>query len=185
VTIAPASNTAPKTVPILSAGDPPKVDFPLPPPEKAEAPAPAAVAAVPPVVIDRITVETQRGDVITRKQVGADGRTLEEVPIGRGEAPTASGLDTQRKAAAESQRRPAAAQRASSLRQFMVQVGAFAVEGNAKSLQERLTSIGQSAFIDHEELYRVRIGPFTTREQAVAARTSLEANGISAMIVSE
>ena len=176
---------APKTAPIPSAGDPPKVAFPLPPPEKAEAPAPAAVAAVPPVVIDRITVETQRGDVITRKQVGADGRTLEEVPIGKGEAPTASSYDTQRKAAADAQRRPTSAPRPSSLRQFMVQVGAFAVEGNAKSLQERLTSIGQRAFIDHEELYRVRIGPFTTREQAVAARASLEANGISAMIVSE
>lgn len=176
---------APKTAPIPSAGDPPKVAFPLPPPEKAEAPAPAAVAAVPPVVIDRVTVEAQRGDVITRKQVGADGRTLEEVPIGKGEAPTASSYDTQRKAAADAQRRPVAAPRPSSLRHFMVQVGAFAVEGNARSLQERLTSIGQPAFIDHEELYRVRIGPFTTREQAVAARASLEANGISAMIVSE
>ena len=176
---------APKTAPIPSAGDPPKVDFPLPPEPKAEAPAPAVVAAVPPVVVDRITVETQRGDVITRKQVGPDGRTLEEVPLGRGEAPTASSLDSQRKAAAEAQRRPAAVARAASLRQFMVQVGAFAVEGNARSLQERLTSIGQRAFIDHEELYRVRIGPFTTREQALAARASLEANGISAMIVSE
>ncbi len=168
---------APKTAPIPSAGDPPKVDFPLPPPQRAESPAPAVVAAVPPVVVDRVTVETQRGDVITRKQVGPDGRTLEEVPVGRGEAPTASSLDAQG--------RPAPAPRRSSLRQFMVQVGAFAVEGNAKSLQERLTSIGQHAFIDHEELYRVRIGPFTTREQAVAARASLEANGISAMIVSE
>lgn len=169
---------APKTAPIPSAGDPPKVDFPLPPPKKAEAPAPIAVAAVPPVVIDRVTVETQRGDVITRKQVGADGRTLEEVPVANGEAPTASRLDSQRS-------RPVAAPRPSSLRQFMVQVGAFAVEGNARSLQERLTSIGQRAFIDHEELYRVRIGPFTTREQALATRASLEASGISAMIVSE
>jgi rare lipoprotein A len=176
---------APKTAPIPSAGDPPRVDFPLPPAQKAEAPAPAVVAAVPPVVVDRVTVETQRGDVITRKQVGPDGRTLEEVPIGKGEAPTASGLDSQRKAAGDAQRRPAAVARAASLRQFMVQVGAFAVEGNARSLQERLTSIGQRAFIDHEELYRVRIGPFTTREQALAARASLEANGISAMIVSE
>ena len=173
---------APKTAPIVSAGDPPKVDFPLPAREPVEAPAPA-VAAVPPAVVDRVTVETQRGDVITRKQVGADGRTLEEVPIGKGEAPTASGLDAQRKAAADA--RKAEPMRASALRQFMVQVGAFAVEGNARSLQERLTSIGHRAFIDHEELYRVRIGPFTTREQAVAARTSLEANGISAMIVRE
>ena len=197
---------SPKTVPVVSAGDPPKIDFPLPPRETpleapretTEAPAPAAVAAVPPVVVDRITVETQHGDVITRKQVGPDGRTLEEVPIGEGEATTASSLDTQHKAAADARKaladadrkaltdaRKPAPTRPSALRQFMVQVGAFAVEGNAKSLQERLTSIGQRAFIDHEELYRVRIGPFTTREQAVATRASLEANGISAMIVSE
>ncbi|MDP9190713.1 MAG: septal ring lytic transglycosylase RlpA family protein [Acidobacteriota bacterium] len=174
---------SPKTAPVVSAGDPPRIEFPLPQRETAEAPAPA-VAAVPPVVIDRVTVETQRGDTITRKQVGADGRTLEEVPVGEGEAPTAIALDTQRKAASDAQK-TIAVQRPAPLRQFMVQVGAFAVEGNAKSLQERLTSIGHHAFIDHEELYRVRIGPFTTREQAVEARASLEANGISAMIVSE
>jgi rare lipoprotein A len=172
----------PKTAPVLSAGDAPKIEFPLPPQAAPpiERAAPAVVEAVPPVVVDRITVETQRGDVITRKQVGSDGRTLEDVPIGKGEAPTASSLDAQRK--------PAAVRRVvspSTLKQFVVQVGAFAVEANAKSLQERLTSIGLRAFIDREELYRVRIGPFTTRDQAVAARTSLEANGISAMILSE
>jgi rare lipoprotein A len=171
---------APKTAPVPPASDAPKVDFPLPKKQPVkETPAPAAVAAVPEeVVVDHVTVETQRGDVITRKQVSADGRKIEEVPVAKGEAPTASGLDAQRKPA------PAPV-RASTLRQFLVQVGAFAVEGNAKSLQERLTSIGHRAFIDHEDLYRVRIGPFTTREQAVAARTSLEANGISAMIVNE
>jgi rare lipoprotein A len=175
---------APQTVPIVAAGDAPAVDFPLPPPVEPAAPAPAAapdepaiVAAVPPVVIDRVTVETQHGDVITRKQVSSDGRTLQDVPIGKGEATTASSLDAQRKTAA--------VRRSSTLKHYVVQVGAFAVEANAKSLQERLTSIGHHAFIDREELYRVRIGPFDTREQAVAARTALEANGISAMIVSE
>ena len=64
-----------------------------------------------------------------------------------------------------------------------MQVGAFSVEANAKSLQERLTAIGQRAFIDRDDLYRVRIGPFTTRDQAVAARAALEANGMSAIIV--
>ena len=136
------------------------------------------VEAVPTVVVDRVSVETQRGDVITRKQVSPDGRTLEEVPVAKGESTTASSLDEQR-------RKPAPARRASALRQFMVQVGAFAVEANAKLLQEKLTSIGHRAFIDREELFRVRIGPFTTREQAVKERASLEANGISAMIVRE
>jgi rare lipoprotein A len=176
---------APKTAPVVSAGDVPAIDFPLPSPAGAAAPAatpePPIVAEVPTVVVDRVTVETQRGDVITRKQVGADGRTLEDVPVAEGEATSASSLDAQRRTttAATAVRRPSA------LREFMVQVGAFSVEANAKLLQERLTSIGHRAFIDREALYRVRIGPFTTREQAVATRTSLEANGISAMIVSE
>lgn len=187
VTIAPSPNTVPQK---SAASDAPAVDFPLPrvtvpappppsPPVAAvvEEPVPTVVEEVPTVVVDQVTVETQRGDVITRKQVGPDGRTLEEVPVGKGEATTASSLDLQRKTAAE--------RRATTLKQFVVQVGAFAVEANAKSLQQQLTSIGHRAFIDHEELYRVRIGPFTTREQAVATRTALEANGLSAMIVTE
>ncbi|HEV7764026.1 MAG TPA: septal ring lytic transglycosylase RlpA family protein [Thermoanaerobaculia bacterium] len=169
---------APKAAPMVSAGDPPKVEFPLPTVAAAEAPAPEIAAVPEPVVVDRITVETLRGDVITRKQVADDGRTLEDVPVAHDEAPTASSYDAQRKAAP-------VRRAASALKQFMVQVGAFSVEANAKSLQERLTTIGHRAFIDREALYRVRIGPFTTREQAVAARASLEANGISAMIVSE
>ncbi|HEU4887544.1 MAG TPA: septal ring lytic transglycosylase RlpA family protein [Thermoanaerobaculia bacterium] len=171
---------APKTAPVVSAGDAPAIDFPLPAaPVVAPTPEPAVVAQVPTVVVDRVDVETQRGDVITRKQVGSDGRTLEDVPIAKGEATSASSLDAQR--------RPAAAPRrtTSALKQFLVQVGAFSVEANAKSLQERLTAIGHRSFIERDALYRVRIGPFTTRDQAVAARTSLEANGISAMIVTE
>jgi rare lipoprotein A len=180
----------PKTAPIAGL-DPPKVDFPLPAVQPTSQPAPrrdpdppATIAAVPPkpepVVVERVDVETQRGDVITRKQVSADGRKLEEVPVARGESTTAESYDAQRKPAP-----PARRATPSSMRQFVVQVGAFAVEANAKSLQERLTSIGHRAFIDPGELYRVRIGPFATRDQAVAARASLEANGISAMIVNE
>ena len=166
---------APKTAPMPAAGDAPAVEFPLPGTE---------------AVVDRVEVQTQRGDVITRKQVGADGRTLEDVPVAPGEATSASSLDAQQRRAVPAPRtvqqpQPVQQRRTSSLKQFMVQVGAFAVEANAKLLQERLTSIGHRAFIDRETLYRVRIGPFTTREQAVAARASLEANGMSAMIVSE
>ena len=70
-------------------------------------------------------------------------------------------------------------------KQFVVQVGAFAVEANAKQLQERLTTIGQRAWIDRNDLFRVRIGPFATRDLALQTRTALEASGISAIIVSE
>jgi len=174
---------APKTAPVVTAGDPPPVAFPLPA-APASVPAVAVIppGATEPVVVDRVTVETQHGDVITRKQVSADGKTIEDVPVGPAESTTASSYDQQRK---ERPLAPVRRSTGSNLRQYVVQVGAFAVEANAKSLQEKLTSIGQRSFIDHEELYRVRIGPFTTREQAADARAALEAKGLSAMIVAE
>jgi len=156
---------APNTVPIIAPSDAPKVEIPIPaPPAPAPAPAP-----VQPVVVDQVEVQVQRGDVITRTQVAPDGKTLEEVPVGT--APATA-------------KRPAV-QRNANKPHFIVQVGAFAVEANAKSLQERLTSIGQRAWIDRDTLYRVRLGPFATRDQAAAARASLEANGLSAIILSE
>lgn len=151
---------APKVVPIV--------------PSPSDAP---ALEVVPrEVVVDRVEVQTERSGVVTRTQVAADGRTLEQVPATGDAAPSAARFDEARYA------RPAPTVRKG---QFVVQVGAFSVEANAKSLQERLTAIGQRAWIDRNDLFRVRLGPFATRDQAVAARSSLEANGISAIIVSE
>jgi peptidoglycan lytic transglycosylase len=66
---------------------------------------------------------------------------------------------------------------------FSVQVGAFAIEANAKDLLHRLTQLGEQAHIDSGKLYLVRIGPFATREQAIKTRERLEASGMSAIIV--
>jgi len=165
----------PKTAPVISAGDPPPVAFPLPNETKASTPN----SDSGPVVVDRIDVETQRGDVITRRKVSSDGKSLEDVPVKEGEATTASSYDEQQRAAAARRRTNP------TVRQFLVQVGAFAVEENAKLLQERLATLGQRAWIDRKDLFRVRIGPFATREQAVETRAAIEANGMSAMIVSE
>src|SRR5687767_11058450 len=158
---------SPKTAPV--AGDPPPVAFPVP--EQV------------PVVVDRVDVVENRGGVDTRRQVSADGRTIENVPI-EGGAPipsspghsTAEALDRSRRAAPPPVRRRG---------QFVVQVGAFAVEENAKLLADRLVKIGQRAWIDRNDLFRVRLGPFATRDLAVAARSSLEANGISAIVMAE
>jgi rare lipoprotein A len=171
---------APKTAPVRSAGDPPPIAFPLP---NQAAPAPAAVppaSAPSPAVVDRVDVVVQRGDVITRKQVTPDGKSFEEVPLEEGQATTASSYDEQRRDAARREkvtpRKP---------QQFFVQVGAFSVEANAKALQERLTSIGHRPLIAYDALYRVRLGPYQTRDAAIEGRTALEAQGISALIVSE
>jgi rare lipoprotein A len=151
---------APKVVPIVPPpSDAPKVD--IVPKE---------------VIVDRIDVQTERAGVVTRTQVATDGRTLEEVPASGEATPSAARFDEARYV------RPAPQVRKG---QFVVQVGAFSVEANAKALQERLTAIGQSAWIDRSDLFRVRLGPFATRDQAAAARSSLEAHGISAIIVSE
>jgi rare lipoprotein A len=136
----------PKTVSVIAAGEPPKVDFPIP------------AAKSEPVVVDRIEVKT----------VAADGTTILNAPA---EEPAP--------------RPPMAAPRATIEKQFIVQVGAFAVETNATLLLDRLKKIGQPAFIDHHDLFRVRIGPFATRELAQQARAALEANGMSAIIVAE
>ena len=166
VTIAEAPKVAP-VVPAQTASAPtqteaPAVAFPLPVREE-------------PVTVDHVTVETQHGDVVTRKQVAQSGKTIEEVPTGETRAvPQPAPPPT------TAQRRPA-----SQAKQFVVQVGAFAVEANATLLREKLTSIGQRAWIDHEDLFRVRIGPFATRELAAEARASLEASGLSAIIVAE
>lgn len=161
-TIAEAPRIAPAPEPPRTGSEPPPVAFPLP---------------SEPAVVERVDVITERGGVVTRKQVSVDGRTIEDVPVEGGEAPTANALDTRAREtrAAQARRVP----------QFLVQVGAFAVEENAKLLQEKLATIGHRAFIDRAALYRVRLGPFATREQAADARAALEANGLSAMIVSE
>lgn len=147
--------------------------------------APAPVAAEPavteePVVVDRVAVETQRGDVITRKQVSADGKRIEEVEVG--EAPPRTTATRTPAPAPRPTTAPASRRHGT---QFVVQVGAFSIESNAKALHERLTSIGQRAYIDKTSLWRVRIGPFPTRDQAVSARNALEAKGISGIVVTE
>lgn len=134
-----------------------------------------------PVVVDRVVVEEQRGNVITRKQVSDDGRTIEDVPVREVPAP----VRTPSPSVSAPPKSVSAPPVAVSKGQFVVQVGAFAVEENARALQQRLTDIGQRAWVDQGPLFRVRIGPFATREQALQARSNLEANGISAIIVAE
>ena len=157
----------------------PKV-MPAAPPRQPASDAPKVPVVPQEVVVDRVEVQTQRAGVITRTQVAADGRTLEEVPATGEAEPSAARFDASRRQQPAPRVQPRV-QRG----QYVVQVGAFSVEANAKLLQERLTAIGQRAWIDRNDLYRVRLGPFATRDQAVAARSTLEANGLSAIILSE
>lgn len=161
----------PKEKVAITPSEPPRVAFPL-----------------PSQTIDSnsedftVQVIEERRGVPTRRQVSADGRTIEEVPITGEEADIpAAALDrAQLRDPKRDLPRPAVK------RGFIVQAGAFSVEANAKGLQQRLARVGQTAYLDRDKtLYLVRIGPFATREEAVKARTALEAQGMSAMILSE
>ena len=146
-----------------------------------EPPAPYVVTVpdVPssiPVVVDRVQVVEEHHGVETRLQVSPDGRKLEEVAASGGASLSAAeGPPVAR--AVEARRAPQPSHK------FVVQVGAFAQEANARQLLSQLSQIGQRAYIDGGSLYRVRIGPFDTREQAIQARARLETAGLSAIVV--
>ena len=114
---------APVVAAAPASGAPPEVAFPLPGQAASE------------VVVESVEVETQRGDVLTRKQVGEDGRSLEDVPVGTAEAPTASSYDEQMRRRERT--------RASAAKEYVVQVGAFSVESNAQKLKQRLLDLGR------------------------------------------
>jgi rare lipoprotein A len=174
----------------VTVPDAPAVTIPgLPAPAPAAAPAPAPVTDVPavPATVETIQViEQHASGVETRRQVAANGRTIEDVPVNAapGATATPAPLTPAPPSPAPSPRaqrlepaRPAAGGR------YVVQVGAFGQEANARTLQQKLHAIGQDSYVEHDTIYRVRIGPFATHDQAVAARAKLEAAGISAIII--
>ena len=127
-----------------------------------------------PAIVDQIQVIEEHRGVETRKQVAADGKTIEAVPWSGGLKAADGGL------------KPAAPQipPAPKAGRFVVQVGAFGDEKNAVALQQKLRSEGFESFLDHGPvLHKVQIGPFETRELAVKTRARLEAAGISAIII--
>ncbi len=165
----------------IAAGEPPKVDFPLP----SEVAKSTPVTTVPPDADFKVEVQEEHGGTATRKEVGPDGKTFITVPMDAPSGASREAVSAPGHSAAEAldRRQPA---RSPVLRAgFVVQVGAFAVEANAKALQGQLARIGQKSYVDHDTLYRVRIGPFPTRDEAVKTRSTLEASGISAIVMAQ
>jgi rare lipoprotein A len=149
-----------------------------PQPQTQPAPAPA------PATVDRIEVTEQHaGAPETRRQVAANGTSLEDVPVKTEPIPAPSRpVPAPVPAPVHPTPQP---HTATANKRFVVQVGAFSQEANAKALQKKLKAIGQEATIDHTTLYLVRVGPFETREQAASVRSKLEAAGVSAIITTQ
>ena len=158
---------------------------PTPVPAPVPAPQPSTAAPVP-ATVDRIEVTEQHAStgVETRRQVSASGTTIEEVPVTTSPLP-ASPAPTPRATTPTPQPQPQPRPTPARTGRYVVQVGAFSQEANAKALQKKLASIGHEAKIEHTTLYLVRIGPFETRDQAAGVRSKLEAAGISAIITTQ
>jgi rare lipoprotein A len=137
---------------------------PIPAPAEPEAPSSI------PVVVDNVQVVQERHGVETRLQVSPDGRKIEEVPLKPVVAPAPAPVKVVSSTAAK----------------YVVQVGAFAQEANAKRLALQLAQMGLSAKVENgPALFYVRLGPYDTREQAIQARSRLETAGLSAIVVGQ
>ncbi|MFM8900218.1 MAG: SPOR domain-containing protein [Burkholderiales bacterium] len=71
---------------------------------------------------------------------------------------------------------------------YFVQAGAYARTEDAEQQRARLAMLGFDAKITEREqagrtVYRVRVGPFNSRDQADASKTSLEGAGVEAALV--
>lgn len=154
-----------KSAPRKSAKDPdqpPSVDFPLP--VTTSQPTPVQES-------DRdfgvAVVEQRQGEVI-RKRASADGQTIERVPA-RPDTTTA-----RRESVPESPLKNG----------YVVQLGSFQQQGNALALRAKIPGSIGPAFVDHKgSTYRVRVGPYPSRTEAIEAREKLEGEGYSGFIV--
>lgn len=154
---APPGSTARRTTPPMDA-PPPAIPFPLPDSSTADADADEVV------VSDIEVIEVRRGEEV-RKRVGADGISIEG-----GSAPSMG-----------STRSPSRVVQPS---RFVVQLGSFLNRVNAETLLARVSPLVRPAYVEQSgELYRVRVGPFDTREAAIEARERLESAGFSGVLM--
>jgi len=71
--------------------------------------------------------------------------------------------------------------KASAKEQFVIQLGSFGQRGNAQTLRDKLINRGYKSFVESSgqgssKVYRVRVGPESSRERAEAIRIKLQKN---------
>lgn len=147
---------------------PPPVEFPLPATRGTTRSAKAESE-------DEFTVEVleERGGKVVRKQASSDGQTIERVPTSTHGSATVAQPD------------PAEVDPGEVHGDFFaVQLGSFREEHNAQALRGRVAKMNEPSLVDQKgALFRVRVGPFSTRVKAIEAREKLEAAGFSGFIV--
>ena len=142
-----ATHMPPRLAQIAVVPSPPAPQASPPPPPRMTAPAPSRFALIAPAE----AAELPPAEMPSRKP-----RTIEDL-ISVAHMPSSPPTMT------------AAARRASGGRIY-VQVGAFSLRDNAQRVQSRVARLGNAevtaASVNGIELYRVRLGPFSSAEQA-------------------
>ena len=130
--------------------------------------APVVVEPAPPVVDFPLPAETVAEPVIIEDEVVLTEEIFEPAPV----VPPRPAITPAPKSPAPSQGR------------FAVQVGAFSLEANASSLAAELRSKGERVYVERDgNLYKVRIGRFESRIDAIEARERLDATGYSTLML--
>ena len=111
-------------------------------------------------------------------------------PPARSTLPQSSGSESRPAAGVTPVREPAATPAATSGAGWVVQVGSFGREANAREKMQRLRNAGYAAFIEQTQadgraFWRVKIGPENQRDQALTLRDRVqrEFNFTSAIVV--
>lgn len=109
-------------------------------------------------------------------------------PSGSSSSSTSSEPPTTRSEPATSARSPEARTAPAPSGNWAVQLGSFGDEENAQRLVRRVSAIGHSPAIttyraNGRVMYRVRIGPYATRDAAQSAASALAAAGFPAQVV--
>lgn len=130
----------------------------------AETPPPAAPAAAEPAAVATTTAENPAREAAGDSEGTASPSAPAPVTVAAAQPP-----------------KPAPAPAASG--DFIVQLGTFSEEANARRLAQRAATFGYDAAVSNyrangRTLYRVRVGPATTRGQADAMASALRAHGI-------
>lgn len=152
-------------------------NVPLPPPDAAPATSvPAADGAAAPAAAKKESAETA-------KKESTDSAKKDAARP----APAAKSEEQQARAALEGTAVDAVPA-PSKGGKFAVQAAATSSEAAARELSERLKKAGLSPYTEGVQTaegmrYRVRVGPYATREEAERVRTRLKSLGISANIV--
>jgi cell division protein FtsN len=66
----------------------------------------------------------------------------------------------------------------------VVQLGSFQQQSNARALERNVARVIPGAHVvQHGVMYRVRVGPYATREEAIEMRDRLEGAGFSGIVM--